>query len=431
MSEPPPTHRLPGLVRKDHTFDLPLDPARPDGETIPVFAREVVAPGKEGDDLPWLVFLQGGPGFPSPRPPAGASWLPRALEEFRVLLLDPRGTGRSGRIDARSLARFTPEEQAARLAHYRADAIVADCEAIRRRLAGGAPWTALGQSYGGFVIAHYLSAAPEGLAGALVTGGLPPLAFHASDVYRRTMVRCREKNEAYRARYPDDAARVREIVAHLAENDVALPSGGVLSPRRFQQLGLVLGMSDGFETIHDHVEDAWVDGPDGPELGFHFLHAIDHALPFTANPIYAILHESIYAEGTRTRWAAHRIREEFPEFDPARTDGPILFTGEWVEPWTFDDVAPLRPLKEAAERLAAKGDWPDLYDVERLRRNDVPVAAAVYHDDMYVDRDFSLETARTIRGTRVWITNEHEHNGLRADGRNVLDRLLKLLRGEA
>ncbi len=30
---------------------------------------------------------------------------------------------------------------------------------------------------------------------------------------------------------------------------------------------------------------------------------------------------------------------------------------------------------------------------------------------------------------RVWLTNEHEHDGLRAEGERVLGRLLELLRG--
>ena len=57
------THRIPGLVLMDHEFAVPLDYEKSRGETITVFAREVVAPAKEKEDLPWLVFLQGGPGF--------------------------------------------------------------------------------------------------------------------------------------------------------------------------------------------------------------------------------------------------------------------------------------------------------------------------------------------------------------------------------
>lgn len=59
------------------------------------------------------------------------------------------------------------------------------------------------------------------------------------------------------------------------------------------------------------------------------------------------------------------------------------------------------------------------------------MAAAVYHDDMYVDTAHSLETARSVRGLRTWVTDEFEHDGVRAGGPRVLDRLLSLVRDEA
>jgi len=31
---------------------------------------------------------------------------------------------------------------------------------------------------------------------------------------------------------------------------------------------------------------------------------------------------------------------------------------------------------------------------------------------------------------KLWVTSEYEHNGLRADGERVVDRLLKMARGE-
>jgi hypothetical protein len=105
------------------------------------------------------------------------------------------------------------------------------------------------------------------------------------------------------------------------------------------------------------------------------------------------------------------------------------FTGEMVYPWMFEEYARLRPLATAAELLAEVDDWPALYDVDVLRRNAVPVAAAVYEEDMYVERAFSLETAETI-GARVWLTSEYEHDALRVHGQVVVDRLLRMLRGE-
>jgi pilus assembly protein CpaE len=51
--------------------------------------------------------------------------------------------------------------------------------------------------------------------------------------------------------------------------------------------------------------------------------------------------------------------------------------------------------------------------------------------DLYVERAFAEETAAAIRGLRPWITNEFEHNALRADGDRVLGRLIDLVRGRA
>ena len=69
-----------------------------------------------------------------------------------------------------------------------------------------------------------------------------------------------------------------------------------------------------------------------------------------------------------------------------------------------------------------------LYDRDALRVNEVPVAAAVYENDMYVEREYSLETAAAINGAKVWRTAEYEHNGLRAEGPKILARLLEMTR---
>jgi pimeloyl-ACP methyl ester carboxylesterase len=425
------THRLPGLVLRDHEFQVPLDHARPAGDQIAVFAREVVAPGKEEGDLPWLLYLQGGPGFGAPRPDESSGWLKRALEEFRVLLLDPRGAGRSTPVTYQTMARLeTAQAQADYLKHFRADAIVQDAEHVRRKLVGGAgPWSVLGQSYGGFCLVHYLSAAPEGLKEALFTGGLPPIRGSADDVYRATYRQVAEKNRRYYERYPGDVARAADIADVLAGQPVPLPGGGQLTVRRFQQLGMALGSSTGFEFVHYLLEEAFVAGPHGLELGYGFLREVENAHSFETNPIYAVLHEAIYCQSQASNWSAERVRAEYPQFSPAARD-PLLFTGEMIYPWMFDDYAYLRPLKDAAELLAAEQDWPALYDPATLRANAVPCAAAMYYDDMYVERAFSEETARAIGNMRVWVTNEYEHNGLRAGGEKLFGRLLDMARGK-
>jgi hypothetical protein len=123
------------------------------------------------------------------------------------------------------------------------------------------------------------------------------------------------------------------------------------------------------------------------------------------------------------------VRAEYPGFALV-PDKPVFFTGEMIYPWMFDEYAQLRPLKEAAEILAASADWPPLYDPAALRANTVPSAATIYYNDMYVERTFAEETAQTIRGMKIWVTSAYEHNALRADGEVVLGRLLGMLRGE-
>jgi pimeloyl-ACP methyl ester carboxylesterase len=406
------TIRVPGAILTEREHDVPLDHANPDGPTISVFAREVADP--DGGDRPYLVFLQGGPGFEATRPTSPPSgWLKRALRDYRVLLLDQRGTGRSTPVGPQ-IPGATPAEQAAYLSHFRADSIVRDAERIRRDL-GVDRWSVLGQSFGGFTSLTYLSIAPEGLREAFITGGLSPIGRPVDDVYAATWVRLRDANTRYFARYPEDLARVREIHRRLEAEDVRLPSGDRLTVRRFRQLGLWLGMSDGFELLH-HVLEL----PFGSQA---FLHDVEGGVRFARNPIYATLHESSYADGCATRWSADRLAPDW-------LDGSDAFTAEHVFPWMFEDYGALRPHREAAD-LLAEHPWPRLYDGDRLARNEVPVAATIYVNDLYVERAFAEETAAAVRGLRAWITDEYEHNGLRADGERVLGRLIDLVRGRA
>jgi pimeloyl-ACP methyl ester carboxylesterase len=409
------TFHAPGLVLTEHELDVPLDHARPDGERITVFAREVADP--DGRDRPFLVYLQGGPGFESPRParhPSTPAWLERALAEFRVLMLDQRGTGRSTPVG--TLPGMAPAEQAAYLTHFRADSIVRDAECLRRAL-DVERWSVIGQSFGGFCVLAYLSRAPEGLREAFLTGGLPPVGRPVDDVYRATFERTLDRNRRHYARYPADRERVLALHRRLAAEDVRLASGDRLTSRLLRMAGNRLGMSDGAEHLHFLLELP----PESPA----FRHDAVALIPaFARNPIYAILHESSYADGGATRWSAERVMPI--EYEAA----PELFTGEHVFPWLFEDMAALAPLREAAEILA-EHEWPRLYDAGVLRANDVPAAAAIYANDMYVERAFSEETAALVGGLRPWLTDEYEHNGLRADGGRILDRLIALARGRA
>ncbi|MFL6143031.1 MAG: alpha/beta fold hydrolase [Labedaea sp.] len=403
-----------GLVLVEHEFQLPLDHSRPDGEKITVFAREVADP--DGRDRPFLLFLQGGPGHEAARPigsPRSPGWLDRALRDYRVLMLDQRGTGRSTPVD--ELAGRTPQEQADYLAHFRADAIVRDAELIRDEL-GHQPWSVLGQSFGGFCAFTYLSHAPQGLREVFITGGVPPVGRHIDEVYRATYARTIARVQRYYRRYPADRDRVRELYELLETKDVRLPDGDRLTGRRLRQLGSMLGMSYGADQLHYLLEL--------PVDSAAFRYDLLEAQAFARNPLYTLLHEPCYGDGNNTRWSAQRTLPRDYERDVT------LLTGEHSYPWMFEDYGGLAPLKDAAGLLAAR-TWPRLYDPERLRNNEVPVAAAVYAEDLYVEAEFSMRAAAGVRNMRCWLTNEYDHNGLRADGSRILSRLIDLTTGRA
>ncbi len=424
------TVRHHGMQLAELEFTVPLDHDRPSGESLTVFARAVTRSDDAHAEKPWLLFLQGGPGFPGPRPTTRTGWLKRALDDYRVLLLDSRGNGRSGVVLSETLARRgDARAQADYLMHFRADGIVRDAEAIRRALVGeNERWSVLGQSYGGFCAVHYLSAHPHALREAFITGGLPPLAATADDYYRQTYPEVRRKVRRFFERYPADVDACSRIMEHLHRHDVVLPTGGRLTVRRFQQLGFMLGFDDGMENLHYLVESALCEGVDGETLSLPFLRAVENAQPFETNPIFAMLHETCYTQRTASRWAAERVRAEFDDVNWAPGRAPS-FTGEMIYPWMFDDYPRLRPLREVAELLANETRWPMLYDCDRLARNSVPCVAAIYAEDMYVPRALSERTAAAIAGLKPWLTNEFEHNGLRASDA-VFERLLAMQRGD-
>ena len=422
------THRINGHDVHEHVLEVPLDHTGATPGTIELFAREFVRDG--GRERPRLVWFQGGPGNRANRPDSIGGWLDRALEEYRVVLVDQRGTGLSTPADRQTLAGVgDAAAQAAYLAHFRADSIVADAEALREAL-GERQWSALGQSFGGFVSTAYLSTAPGSLREVFITAGLPALDGPTDDVYRRTFAGTERRNAQFATRYPVDVATVRDVAAHLRGHDERLPTGERLSARRFLQVGIKLGTSTGFEALHYLLEAPFVTVGGERRLSERFLREVGAIVSFAGNPLYAVMHETIYSQGPAsggaTAWAAQRVRESLPQFDPA-ADEPLL-TGEHIFPWQFEEDPALTPLRGAAELLAAREDFPALYRPEVLAENSVPAAAAVYYDDMFVPRESSLETAAAIRGLRPWLTNDYHHDGIRVDGKHILDRLIRLSR---
>ena len=411
------------LILTDRTFEVPLDYNNPNKQKVTIFCREISRKEHQNKSIPYLIFFQGGPGYESPRPLTDSGWIKKASQDYKVLLLDQRGTGLSNPITEQSFSNITSESLARYLTFFRADNIVKDAEFIRKKVIGNEKWSILGQSFGGFCATNYLSYYPGALEKVFIAGGLPPLNAHPDDIYRSTYKRVIEKNKQFYETFPCAKENVRKIAKFLITNEIFLPNGDPLTLKRFQQLGLNLGFSDGMATLNFLFERAFVND----ELSYFFLKCILSLQTFDTNPIFTILHEACYAQGFSTNWSAQRILNEFPEFSE-NYEETLFFTGEMLYPWMLDIYSSLKPFKGAAQILSEKSDWNNLYDEKILRTNEVPIAAAVYTNDMYVDRNLSMELVSIIPKIKIWETDKLEHNGLRSDGVRVLDKLFRILK---
>ncbi|KMQ49118.1 Alpha/beta hydrolase fold-1 [Trichophyton rubrum] len=425
---------VPGRLRvSELLFDVPLDYSNPSSTSLRLFARSVQRriPGSSLDDkdrqLPWIVFLQGGPGGACPQPQE-VGWVGPLLDRgFQILLLDQRGTGLSTPITAATLAlQGNAVKQAEYLRLFRADNIVRDCEAVRKLLTAYYPpdkqkWSVLGQSFGGFC-----AVTPEGLKEVFTTGGLPPLVSKPDPVYERTYDKVQSRNKVYYSTFPEDEDRVRIILKHLQTHDVKLPDGSPLTPERFLQLGIHFGMKGGIGLVHSIILKCINELDTFGFLTRPTLSLIENDTSADNGILYAIMHESIYCQGEASNWAAERLLPKFSGFRGAHNPDGIYFTGEMVYKHWFESSTELGQLKEVADILASYNDWPQLYDKEQLARNEVPVYSATYVEDMYVHFSYANETAATIHNCKQFITNTMYHNGLRSDSAELIAQLFAL-----
>jgi proline iminopeptidase len=321
------------------------------------------------------------------------------------------------------MAGFADGEAAADyLSFFRADSIVRDFEHARKTVFGKR-WETLGQSYGGFLTLTYLSQSPEGLAAGYVAGGLASLEPSAANVYRHTYPRAAHKTALYYKRFPDDVQRVAELADFIDSHDVRLPDGDRLTVKRLQTIGIDLGMAPGHENVHWVIDEAFA-APG--RLSDHFLATVMHLTSYDTNPLFASLQESIYGHGDNgpTAWAAEAERARRPEFDPAAR--PLLFTGEMMFPWMFEEIRSLKPFRAGVEALARRKSYSSLYDLARIKASEVPIAAVVYFDDLYVDVGLSLATAGAVGNLTHWVTSQYEHDGIRQDA-GVVKRLMQMV----
>lgn len=462
-----------GLLNQRLELAVPLNYSIPNEDLIRVVANVTQKYNKSIHGLDWnskiifpnppkpIAYCQGGPGFPCPVPLSNSSHTGYLIDKgYQIIYYDQRGTGLSNPLETEFLLNKQKElingsESASSgvlspLARYvlnfRADSIVHDMEAIRATLFGeNSKWLLLGQSYGGFCIFTYLSLAPGSIEAALITGGVPPIGKIPDRVYEQTYKRTTERNVHYYRKYPQDVLRVREIVSYLAQNNVTLPNGGSLSVERFQQLGIRFGGTGGTDAIHQLVVAFSQALRTLGRPTYSVLNSIQNESSFDTNIIYALFQEAIYCDGNKcgaSNWAADRLRyatgnENYVVSSKLlESNEPIYFTGEMVYKLMFDDYSELRPLKELAHELHRNTEWSQLYNTEvlgKIKWEDVPVVAATYYYDQYVDFELTMEAKKVFNNNgnlRQYISSDHFHNGLRADTAKVLGSLFNLLESE-
>lgn len=418
---------------------MPLDYKDPSVSIIHIFARgaELIdepahLSSTKPRQLPWLLFLQGGPGGGC-APVRQGSWISFYLEKgYKLLLMDQRGAGQSSTITAENLVKQgNPQVQADYLKHFRADNIIRDAEAIRKTLLKDYPekkWSVLGQSFGGFCSLHYLSFYPDSLREVFATGGMAPMIRQPDSLYESILHKTIEMNKIYYAKFPEDIQRVHRIVDYLKTGQGKALDGETLTPYRIQNLGILLIWSSGWETLHSLLLRASHELEIGGELLRPTIAILEDQVPFDRAILYAIIHESCYLSGSASNWSAERALSANKAFNITQTpeDQPIMLTAETVTHDTFNSYKSLRRILPAAEIIAKYDQWPDLYDDEQLARNKVPVYASIYVDDLAIDFGMAMQRAKSIGNCKTYITNRSWHGGLRDDTEEVLGALFAL-----
>lgn len=389
-------------------FDVPLNHFTP-SDTITVVAKLVTLSKKQPDKH--ILYLQGGPGFPSPFPTSSfdPGYLNPLLERgYTVVLLDQRGTGLSSVIDTDVLiSKGSVKEQFEYVKNFRADSIVYDCEIIRKGL-GCKKWYLLGQSFGGFVSVTYASFFPESLKAVFLTGGLPPIAIKdVKNVYEKTSQKTKERENIYYKKFPQDKERIQIILKH---KDII--------PAQFNRLGISLGVGGGTVALHSLVLAMYTDLKLLGRLSTKTRKDYENYTGFETNVLYALFQEAIYINGPgmKSNWSAEKFI----------TTG---FTGEIVDSQMFQTYSKLKPLKELANYIHQYSNWSLLYNLENLKNirwENLPIVAQVYLDDQYVDYELGKRNLDIFEHKQI-VTNQLFHNGLRADSVNVINALHKVL----
>lgn len=397
----------PGIESREHEITVPIDRERPELGEISVFARELFT----DESLPALVYFQGGPGKPGPRTMMG--WIPEALERYRVILFDERGTGRSTKIDRTTPERITPHL----LAHLRPPDVAADADAMREHL-GVEQWDLLGNSFGAACAGSYLSYFPEGVRRAHLVGAVPEPEMDVDLFNRLTFELLAQRQRELFDEIPWIKGRIEEVADHLANHDERMPTGEHLSPTRFRMAGVLLGEEDDFARLANLFEMPFTTHRGEKRLRGDFLAQLGSIISLETMPLWAVVHEQVMARpGHPVNWSADRIYHDHFE--------DLTLLGNHFLRTHFEEDPALRPFYKAVDEVHRMDDLKA--QAQDMGENRVPTAALLFTRDLFIPYELTSRSAAKISNLKLCSHETWFHDGIWAHGDQVATGLFGML----
>lgn len=401
---------------KYHQFEVPLDWNDLNAtESIKITLREVIQ--ESNSHKPPIIYLQGGPGFEVSLP-TDESWIKKLGERFSVFLLDQRGTGLSSPVDIKLITDLYNLDSAKAidfLTYFRADSIAKDVEQIRKALFHDQDFYTYGQSFGGWCTLSYISQFPSSATGSLITGGYAPIGHDPKDVYRSIVPQVDRSNKQFLEIYPNTMTQLQELINTLDSDTLFL----------LAQKGFYAGYSSLHSNLRSTIESLYFDISNLGRASTRSLNMLKDPLGFIDNPLYALLHESLYCDNQASSWASQSVMIE-ENARPATDELNKFFLGENVLKNSFSAVDELKPLMPIMEDVMAYDKWNPQFDKVMLSTSETPVIGVVYENDAAVSREYSLETA-SILGNGHVLESDLDHSAYKTNTDVIFNLLFERL----
>ena len=409
-------------------LDVPLDYSNKSGKSISLFHRIVYtlqkgAPYKKAQQQkPMFAYLCGGPGSPNPStavPHINEVLLNRGAQ---VLFLDYRGCGESTPVNAATMAGKSADEVKAIMVLMNQVNIARDLWSLKTHLqqkCGFTQFNLICQSFGGWIATSLMSMTNVDLHGVEIHlfGAVPPVNVEIDSVYENLYDVLVSFNRKFYQVGADRNSMVKEIVAAIMKKGKTSSNSAKDYNLAVQILGQGrrLGAKDGIADLHNLMSTLYQDinSASPGKLSAASLTKLQGYPKFTDRPLYALMHEAIYAAPDKaTRCSAYRVgqRKGFRWIEDLvrlmealEQPEPILFSGEMIYPQQYLAYEGLTSFAKVAEELSSYDKWESLYDLESLRKTKAIVRATVYPDDMYVCPRMSLMAANLIGNCTVFV----------------------------